>query len=834
MAVATVVTAHDIPETAKAIYLRPMPRTNKYVCIHGHFYQPPRENAWLETVERQESARPFHDWNTRINFECYAPNAAARILDAEGWIVKIRNNYNRISFNFGPTLLSWLEENDPEAYDLILKADQRSVERFGGHGSAVAQVHSHVIMPLANYRDKVTQVLWGIRDFEHRFNRYPEGIWLAETAVDTETLEVLASHGIQYTILAPRQAKAVRRFKSTHHEEYPWQSVNAETVDTRNPYWCLLPSGRRIALYFYNGGIAQEVAFNGLLNSGKALANRLTGTFDNNEEPQLSHIATDGESYGHHHRYGEMALADSLNLIEDQGLAKLTNYGQFLELHPPTWEVQIHENSSWSCVHGVERWRADCGCNSGQAGWNQRWRKPLRDTLDWLRDELAPLFEREGVRFLRDPWAARNEYISVMLDRSDEVVDAFLKKHVRRELSQLEKVAVLRLLEIQRFAIMMYTSCGWFFDEISGIETNQILQYALRAMDYASDVFGVDLFPEFTRRLAEAPSNVLANGAVSFRQNVVPTRVTLERVATHFAVASLFEADPKGLNLFNYTASVNFFEKIEAGTPKFAAGRLRIRSNISQAERTFCYAVLYLGQQHIIGNISGAMNKSTFEEMFQRTSKSFRAANLGEVIGALQEYFGPEKFSLSSLFSDTKMEIIQAITEQSLDSAESTFRNVFNENYQLMSALEEAKMPMPATWNNIATYVLNTDLADFFDDPEMGDLRHLRRIVFDLKRWNIKLNDEEMLNHAAGQRVLEEIESIEVDESSVPRVLWIVEVLKIVGELGLKPRIWRSQNMFYLVTKGFRKGQWVFVNKEWEAAFEQLAALLKVRLTVDG
>ncbi|MBP6811075.1 MAG: DUF3536 domain-containing protein [Saprospiraceae bacterium] len=757
-------------------------------------------------------------------------------MDEEGWIVKIRNNYNRISFNFGPTLLTWLQENAPDAYSLLLKADIRSAERFGGHGSAVAQVHSHLIMPLANYRDKVTQVSWGIQDFVRRFKRYPEGIWLAETAVDTETLEVLASNGIQYTILAPRQAKAVRRATTPAQTgqavEPVWQNVTAETLDIRHPYWCLLPSGRRIALYFYHGPIAQEVAFSGLLNSGKALAKRLTSIFDNNDEPQISHIATDGESYGHHHRYGEMALADGLNFIEADNLATLTNYGQFLALHPPVWEVQIHENSSWSCVHGVERWRANCGCNAGRADWHQRWRKPLRETLDWLRDEITPLFEREGNRFLRDPWAARNDYIDVMLDRSDEAVDAFLKKHQRRELSQLEKVAVLRLMEIQRFSILMYTSCGWFFDEISGIETNQILQYALRTMDYALDVFGVDLHPEFTRRLAEAPSNVLANGAVSFLQNVVPTRVTLERVATHFAVASLFDADPEALDLFNYVASVDFFEKIEAGTPKFAAGRLRISSRLSHAEKTFSYAVLYLGQQHIIGNISGAMNRSTFEEMFARTSKSFRSANLGEVIGILQEYYGPEKFSLSSLFSDEKIAIIQAITENSLDSAESSFRNVFNENYQLMSALEEAKMPMPATWNNISTYVLNADLTDFFDDKQMGDLRTLRRIAVDLKRWNIKLNDEEMLNHAVGERVFDEIEKIELDESSIPRTKWIVEVLKIVTEMGLKPRIWRSQNIFYLTTKGYRKGEWVFVNKDWEAAFEQLAALLKVRLKI--
>lgn len=803
-----------------------MSRKNKFVCIHGHFYQPPRENAWLEVVERQESARPFHDWNTRINFECYAPNASARILDDKGWIVKIRNNYNRISWNFGPTLLSWLEENDPEAYSLLLTADHRSMERFGGHGSALAQVHSHLIMPLCNYRDKVTQVSWGVYDFEHRFGRYPEGIWLAETAVDTETLEVLASHGIQFTILAPRQAKAVRRI-----EGGDWQEVGADSLDTRHPYWCLLPSGRRIALFFYHGGIAQEVAFNGLLNSGRNFANRMVSIFDNNDEPQLAHIATDGESYGHHHRFGEMALADCMNLIESTQSATLTNYAQFLELFPPKWEAQIHENSSWSCVHGVERWRSDCGCNSGHAGWHQRWRKPLRETLDWLRDRLAPIFEREAARFLQDPWSARNDYIEVALNRSSAVVESFLKKHARRELSHLEQVVTLRLLEMQRHAVLMYTSCGWFFDEISGIETNQILQYALRAMDYAHEAAGTDLYPEFVRRLSEAPSNVFPNGAASFLQNVVPTRVTLERVAMHFAVASLFEEDPEGLDLFNYTASVEFFEKIEAGTPQFAAGRLLIRSRLSRAERTFCFAVLYLGQQHIIGNISGTMNKTTFEEMFARTGKAFRTANVGEVIGILQEYFGPEKFTLASLFADEKIKIISGITDYSLSQAESGFRNVFNDSYQLMTGLQEAGLPLPDAWRNIAAYVLNSDLLEFFENGHTADTRVLHRITGDLKRWGLKLNDEDTLRHVISERVYREIEKISLDESSVSRVEWLNKVLTVVAEMGLKPIIWRSQNVFYMLTKGYRKGQWVFLNDGWKNAFEQLGDLLKVRLS---
>jgi alpha-amylase/alpha-mannosidase (GH57 family) len=811
-----------------------MSRSKKYVCIHGHFYQPPRENAWLETVEQQESARPWHDWNARINFECYAPNAAARILDDQGWITKIRNNYNRISWNFGPTLLTWLEQNDPEAYDLLQKADKRSIERYGGHGSALAQVHSHLILPLCNYRDKVTQVWWGIRDFEHRFGRYPEGIWLAETAVNTETLEVLASHGIQFTILAPRQAKAIRLVRSDPAgPQADWTEVNAGSIDTRHPYWCQLPSGRRIALFFYHGGIAQEVAFNGLLNSGTNFSKRMTSLFDNDDTPQLAHIATDGESYGHHHRFGEMALANCLNHIEDEGLATLTNYGQFLELFPPKWEVQIHENSSWSCVHGIERWRADCGCNTGgNQGWHQRWRKPLRDTLDWLRDQLAPVFEHEAARFLRDPWTARNDYIEVILNRSEDNVAKFLAKHTRRELSHLEEVMVLRLLEIQRHAVLMYTSCGWFFDEISGLETNQILQYALRAMDYAHDVAGVDLRQEFVRRLAEAPSNVLPNGAASFLHNVVPTRVTLERVAMHFAVASLFEDDPEGLNLFNYKASVEFFEKINAGKSQFAAGRLVIRSRLSHAEKTLCFAVLYLGQQHIIGNISATMNRTRFDSMWDRTSKAFNVANLGEVIGILQEYFGPEKFTLASLFADEKIKIIREITDAGLASAESAFRSVFNENYQLMNGLEEAGLPLPYAWRNIAAYALNTELLNYFKNGDTKDIRTLRRIAGDLKRWDVQLTDEEAVRHAVGERLYREIELIDLDESSALRVEWLNDVLEIVQTMDLKPVVWKSQNVFYLLTKGYRKGQWVFLNDGWKAAFERLSALLKVRLTV--
>src|SRR5919202_166538 len=362
-----------------------------YICIHGHFYQPPRENPWLEAIELQDSAAPYHDWNARITAECYAPNAAARILDGQGRIAAIVNNYARISFNIGPTLLAWLEAQAPDTYHAMLAADRESQTRFAGHGSAIAQAYNHLIMPLATRRDKATQVIWGIQDFVHRFGRQPEGMWLPETAVDLETLELLTAHGIRFTILSPYQALRVRRIDEVAGEGVaPWIDVTGGRIDPSMPYIVRQPSGRAIAIFFYDAPIARAVAFEGVLARGDALADRLLGAFSAaRPHPQLVHIATDGESYGHHHPHGDMALAYALAAIERQGRARLTNYGEFLALHPPAYEVAIAENTSWSCFHGIERWRHDCGCNSGgQRGWHQAWRGPLRSALDWLRDAI--------------------------------------------------------------------------------------------------------------------------------------------------------------------------------------------------------------------------------------------------------------------------------------------------------------------------------------------------------------------------------------------------------------------------------------------------------------
>jgi alpha-amylase/alpha-mannosidase (GH57 family) len=490
----------------------------RYVCVHSHCYQPPREDPWTNEVEREISAWPFHDWNERIAADCYTPNTSARILNGDPAIVKTVNNYSQISFDFGPTLLAWLERKAPETYQAIRRADQESSRRFSGHGSAMAHVYNHVILPLANSRDKVTQILWGIQDFVHRFGRQPEGMWLAETAVDLESLEIMASHGIKFTLLSPRQAKAVR-VKGTQ----AWQDVSGGRIDPSQAYSLSLPSGKSISLFFYDGPVSQAVSFEGLLHNGEKFIDRLLTAFScERRRSELVHVVTDGEVYGHHHAQGEMALAFALEQIESRGLARITNYGEFLEQHPPRCEVQIVENSSWSCAHGVDRWRRHCGCHLGRADWSQEWRAHLRDAMDWLRDEVADRYERKTAELVEDAWAARNDYIHVLLDRSDETWVRFQCRHCSRVLSLAEEETLSQLLELVRHAMLMYTSCGWFFDDLSGIETRQVIGHAARVVELAEALFHINLESSLLEKLEWAKSNVQeqGNGATMYKKLV--------------------------------------------------------------------------------------------------------------------------------------------------------------------------------------------------------------------------------------------------------------------------------------------------------------------------
>jgi alpha-amylase/alpha-mannosidase (GH57 family) len=514
--------------------------TERYLCVHGHFYQPPRQNPWLEAIEAEESAAPFHDWNERITAECYAPNTAARIIDGEGRILDIDNTYAHISFNFGPTLLAWLEKADPITYEQIIDADRRSRANRGGHGNAIAQAYNHIIMPLANRRDKVTQVLWGIRDFQARFGRDPEGMWLPETAVDLETLDILAAHGIRFTILSPHQAKRIRVPGDT-----AWSDVSNGRIDPSRPYRCLLPSSREIALFFYDAPIAKSIAFEGVLARGEMLIERLLGGFhQQRNHAQLVHVATDGETYGHNHRFGEMALAFALRALAREPGITLAGPAAFRERHPPAFEVEIAEGTSWSCPHGVERWRADCGCRVGrEPGGSQAWRAPLREAIDWLRDELAAVYETRAGDVLRDPWGARDRWVDCILEPAR--TGAWLAREASRTLSPAATLAARRALELARHALLMQTSCGWFFDDLGGLEPVLVLRHAARAIELA-EALGARLEDGFLARLEPARANRDGEtGVALYRRAARGAAATPARVAATEALLVLHGEPPE-------------------------------------------------------------------------------------------------------------------------------------------------------------------------------------------------------------------------------------------------------------------------------------------------
>lgn len=476
---------------------------NKFICLHGHFYQPPRENPWTGQIEAQPSANPFHDWNERVTSECYSPNGGSKVIKGETGEEKIINNYSQISFNFGPTLLNWLKDNHFQTYNNILAADEESRKNFGGFGSAIAQGYHHVILPLANERDKRTQIIWGIEDFKYHFKREPKGMWLPETAVDMQTLEMLAEHGIKYTILSPNQAKSFRPVGGGH-----WTGLIDSKIDTSVGYLCRLASKREINLFFYNGNLAHEVAFGKLLKKSEKFALRLIGSLDEANKGELIHFATDGETYGHHHKFGNMALSYMINYVKDHQLARFTNYEEYLSQNPAAYEVKINENTSWSCSHGVERWRADCGCKlNTEAVTSQQWREYLREALDWLRDEIAPKFEETLARHFDDPWAIRNEYVHLMMGDHSKSPQEFLNQFSKDNLNCEQVLIIMKYLEVQKLAMMMFTSCGWFFDDISGIETVQILQYASKAIMLHYQLTGQALEEIFLEKLSLAESN---------------------------------------------------------------------------------------------------------------------------------------------------------------------------------------------------------------------------------------------------------------------------------------------------------------------------------------
>jgi len=746
---------------------------DNHLCIHGHFYQPPRENPWMGVIEYQPSASPYHDWNERVTRECYGPNTRARIEEDGGRILRLLNNYEYMNFDFGPTLLSWLEKLHPWIYQEILAADRASCRRYHGHGNAMAQVYNHIIMPLANTRDKRTQIRWGLADFSRRFGRPAEGMWLAETAVDMESLALLAEEGVRFTVLAPSQAEAVRPIGGTGGR---WKKVGDGNIDTTKAYRVFPRGGSSpfIDLFFFDQEISRAVAYEKILSSGSDFLARLeSGVGDGNQETRLVNIATDGESYGHHFKFGDMALAWVFDCLERQGKLKLTNYGWFLEQFPPSEEVRILENTSWSCVHGVERWRSDCGCNVGhREGWNQAWRAPLREAMDWLSAELAVLFEEQGGNLFKDPWAARDDYGTVLCDPSPENRDRFLERHCRSgKLGEEQKVKALELMECQRMALYMYTSCGWFFDDIGGLEATQVLMYADRAMNLAKRWSRSPLEKTFVSIISRARSNDpdLGDGANVFERLVRKRRMSPGRIASNVAFAGLFRQRAAVAGFFN--GSVSPGKGADDWSPGMGEAKeeVLIRDPMTGRNEKIIFSIAGNGPEDFV----------------------CRVRSNEEQDGA---------YSFLDIIPDTRRIIMKAAGRGLMKQG---WKNIGKRDLldllSLVPPPEEPEEDLGADLKDILRIFLRGRFLGLADAPETTEREtaSLKAFMGKLQTWNYtpKLDDPE--TKITGQEVVNLFMHQIGRRAGVTIITTLMDFLDLADAIGVKIDLWECQNRYW-------------------------------------
>lgn len=727
-------------------------------------------------------------------------------------------------------------------------------------------------MPLANTRDKRTQIRWGIEDFAQRFGRLPEGMWLAETAVDLETLDLLAQEGIRFTILSPHQAARVRRLSTTSSNpinsdptttsdpadpavalkpavtptpdavptpanahpppvESTWHDVAGGRIDPTCAYLCRLPTGRSISIFFYDGPISQAIAFEGLLRSGEQFAARLFGAFAPHRDwPQLVHIATDGETYGHHHSYGEMALGYALDLIEHSGQAKLTNYGQYLDQHPPAFEVEIFSQTAWSCSHGLGRWYTDCGCSGGKPGWRQHWRAPLRAALDWLRDQLAQRFTELGKQFWVDPWAARDDYIHLLLDRSERVRREFFDRHLLRLGTPPDTVILLKLLEMQRHAMLMYTSCCWFFDDISGIETVQCLQYAGRAIQLAEEVFGVSLEAEFCERLALAPSNLPEhqNGRVVYEKFVAPNRLSLEQVAAHFAVSSLFEEYPNPARVHCFSVQTLDLHRVEVGLARLVVGRCRVVCQSTQDAADLVFAAVYFGDHNLSAGVCSCVGVAEYRRLQVEIESAFQSADFPAVVLLLDRKFNAAKYSLKSLFRDEQRRIIATMLESTANSMDTLYRQIYTQNALMMRYFSGLDAPLPRAFLLAAELLINQDLRRAIE-VDVVDVERVRQLLGESTIWRVPL-DRAGLNFAlqrAVARLVEQVADGPTDPALPHRAIALIEVVR---SFDFMVDYFIAQERCYRLVESLGAEPAADVPIDWFIAVRLLAEKLNVRV----
>jgi alpha-amylase/alpha-mannosidase (GH57 family) len=726
-----------------------------YVIIHGHFYQPPRENPWIEQIEVEPSASPYHDWNARITNECYRPNSTARIYDGQTRILDIVNNYRNLSFNFGPTLVSWLEAQAPETYARLLEADAQSLAALG-NGNAIAQAYNHAILPLANTRDRETQVIWGLKDFEHRFRRPAAAMWLPETAANYPTLATLVDHGMKFVLLSPYQAKRVRPLAGGD-----WTPALG-TVDTTQAYRCFLPDGeagkrRFIDVFFYNGSVAADISFGDLLTDSYRLVARLEEALSpDRPRPQLVNVATDGENYGHHKKFGELALAHALTQVLPQKGLQLTNYATFLELAPPKMEVELYlgaagEGSSWSCAHGVGRWKENCGCSTGgQPIWNQRWRGPLRESFDFLNDKLAAIFAAEGAKYFQDPWQARNAYINVILDRSDNVLEEFFSQHGTANLKKDDRVAALRLLEMERHALLMYTSCGWFFADISGLESLQVIKYAARALQLGQNFTSEPLEPPFLKILERAVSNIPkeGNGLTIYQNRIKPAVVDYPKVANQWVISWLKNRERQcPSRIYHYRVEAMDLEEKSQGSLEFAAGRLQVTSGITRQSRPMAFFTAFLGSYLYRTQVQ---SQPSPQEFLTLRDEFFRVleSTPEDLIPLMVRRLGESYYSLHDIFQEEKLQVFHDLLRPNQEEAAELVAHSFGESRPLLKAMGTEGLPMPHLFRALGEITLNRRLVELLrlmepDPASISASEEILEVTADAQLMGLKLETRE-------------------------------------------------------------------------------------------
>lgn len=785
---------------------------DRAVCIHGHFYQPPRENPWLGDVGVQRSAAPYHDWNERVTAECYRPNTAARILDVDGMIEEIVNTYSRISFTAAPTLLAWLERHCPAVYGAILDGDRESRERYAGHGPAIACCYNHLIMPLATRRDKQTQVAWGVRDFRARFGREPEGMWLPETAVDLESLDLMAKIGIRFTVLAPHQAANVRPIGAED-----WTDVSGGGVDTTMPYLCRLPSGRSIAVFFYDGDISHDVAFGDLLADGRRFAGRLLGAFSRGRErPELVHIATDGETYGHHRKFGEMALAYCLDTLDARHGVRPTVYGEYLDVHPPTHEAAVREGTSWSCTHGLERWRGECGCRSGaHPEWSQAWRGPLREAVVMVRDALAPRFAEALGALVRDPAEARDDAAGIVVDRwSDEAVAGFLARHAPGGLSPDDRRRVLAFLEMERQAMLMQTSCGWFFDDITEPGSVQVLRHASRAMDLARRTLGLDLEPAFTAILRRAPVNDprYATGAAVY-EAAIRSVADLARIGAGAALYALFDLEPPAAASGMYAVRGDWRYRSDAGGLRRILGTVRVRSRATGEEAFFDAAASFAGMDRVAFSVREPGGDEALREAWEGTA-------------------GAGAFAQAYTAADLSDEERWAIARRTAPEIGKAVSTVYRDVSPLIRVLDDLGLPVPGAAAHLLAHACTGRLLAMLEEG-CPDPDRFFALAKTMRARNLA-PDLAALGAAASRRIASAAGTAAARPEDPAPLEEIARVVRCAKVFPLPLTLWESQNLCIVMRGRYfdmqeRAGRGDGDAERWADAFERAAACLGVK-----